>query len=133
MVIRVKMAPDSDGIIRIKCGDTDFEIEVEGNQPTTGGAGSPTSPGDVPINPGDIPGIYLNVPKKADGKIDIDQLLRDFEDQISDPSKPDPQMVLFQARQADLHEVSRLKRQIEKSMRDIPLAIDFGDLGRLKK
>ncbi len=77
-----------------------------------------------------MPGTYITAPKKADGKIDIDLLLKDIAGQIADQSKPDPRVILFSAQRVDLHEINRLKQQIADI--DLPLAIDFGDPGPLK-
>ncbi|BAB51066.1 mlr4403 [Mesorhizobium japonicum MAFF 303099] len=137
MITHVIGIPDKNGIIRVSCGSDIIEIQVV--PPAGGSAGEPAGgevdppPGPVGINPGDIPVIYLTVPKKAGGELDLEQLLKDYEGRISDPDKPNPSMILFQAQHADLHEVSRLKQQIAKEMRDLPLAIDFGDLGYLEK
>jgi hypothetical protein len=41
MTVRVKVTPDADGVVRLTCGGSDLELEV---QPAAGG-GSSTSPG----------------------------------------------------------------------------------------
>lgn len=131
MDIRLAMVPDRDGIIKIEHGDTTFIITVVGYKPGRVADAEPLV--ELPrrhgrLGPGDKIGPYLNVPRRPDGQIDLEQLLKDYNNQISDPDKLDPSSVLFHAQSADLHEVSRLKQQIAKSMDDLPLTIDFGGL-----
>lgn len=133
MVTRVIGIPDADGVIRIACGGDIIEIEIPGAKPASGGGSTNPGPGAVPPNPGDVPGTYLRVPVTADGKLDVEQLLQDLRHPWSDPTKSRPRMVLLQARQPDLHELSQMGKQIGKIADNLPLVIDFGDPGSSKK
>ncbi|CCV10565.1 hypothetical protein [Mesorhizobium sp. STM 4661] len=134
MVTRVIGIPDKDGIIRVSCNGEMLEIQVPGYQPAGGDvAGIPIKPRSVPANPSDIVGTYVTVLKKADGKLDVEQLLNDIGSMKADPGRPDPSIILFRAQEVDLHEISRWGQQIEQATSDLPLAIDFGEPGPLEK
>lgn len=154
MITRIYGFPDTNGIIRVSCGTDILEIQIVGppggppagppGAPAGGGAvvgGSgntppvtaPGQPGSAPVppviwNPADLPGTYMRAPRDAYGDVDWDRLIEDVARQVADPTRRDPEGVVLSVGKADLHEISRIGREIDAAAPGLPLAIDFGGL-----
>lgn len=148
MATRVIAVPDSNGLIRVACGSDVIEIQVVtaaaagpgGGAIVGGGTAPPVRPGnpfkdpfaafvhDLHDNAPGGPDTILRVPRGPDGKIDVNRLLAEAHQQVSDPGRPDPRAVVITAEEANLHELHQLGEQIAETMPDLLVGVRFDDV-----
>lgn len=148
---RVFMIPDSEGVIRVSCGNDTLEIQIATaassppaspsppspstqssppNTPTPPPSTSSPGPFDTVFNPFDLPGAYIHAPRDSDGKVDLRKLVREILDQTENPALPDPSGVVLSSDNANLHDVSALCKKIAEAAPTLSFGLDFS--GRWK-
>jgi hypothetical protein len=150
---RVFMIPDSEGVIRVSCGNDTLEIQIvtaasvtpnapppppnrlspPPNSPTPPPSTSspPANPFRTVFNPFRLPGAYIDAPRGKDGDVDLPELVRRVLKQTDNPALPDPIGVVVSTHNANLHDVSELGRKIAEAAPNLSFGLDFSALSKL--